>query len=212
MRGDAKPPPADLAGRDFGPHVVVPVLGGWRLSHEKAPLVDWSSSGEARFSHPAHPLKVLYLGMSKETCFWERFGEEIRDQPLNARAISAKVLGERVWKTWKIALGEGPRCLDLSDMKTLRALGADGATFLGSYGITQAWSMALMEHPAGLDGLVYASRLNAPDRCLALFGRPALAAQTTLFSMKVSAVRPIDDPELLALLLREGIGLPRPAA
>ena len=211
MRGDAKPPPSDLAGRDLRSAIVHPVLSGWRISHEKAPLVDWSASGEARFSHPGHPFKVLYLGMSKETCFWERFGEDIRDQPLDARAISPKILGERVWKTWTIGAGDGLRCLDVSDMKTLRAIGADGATFLASYGITQAWSKALMEHPAGLDGLVYASRLNAPDRCLAIFGRPALAAQPSLFSMAVSAVRPIEDPELLGLFLREGIGLPRPA-
>ena len=211
MRGDARPPAADLAGRDLGAHIVRPDLAGWRISHEKAPLVDWSASCEARFSHPDHPFKVLYLGMSKETCFWERFGEDIRDQPLGARAVSAKILGERVWKSWKISTDDGLRCLDLSDMKTLRAIGADGATFLASYGITQAWSKALMEHPGRVEGLIYPSRLNAPDRCLAVFGRPELAAQPSLFSMAVSEPRPIDDPDLLSLLLREGIGLPRPA-
>jgi hypothetical protein len=209
MRGDAKPPPADLAGRDLGLHVVFVDTSGWRISHEEAPLVDWSASAEARFSHPDLPFKVLYLGMSKETCFWERFGEEIRDQAPGARAISRKLLAERVWKTWKIDGDDALRCLDLTDMTTLRAMGADAATFLSSYGITQAWSKALMEHPAGIDGLVYASRLNAPDRCHAIFARPPLAANPTLFALAVSAVRPIDDPELLALLLRENIGLPR---
>jgi hypothetical protein len=210
-RGNAKPPPADLAGRDLSDLIVEPRLSGWRISHGKAPLLDWSDNEEARFSRPDLPFKVLYLGMTKETCFWERFGEEIRDQALGSRALSERILAERVWKTWTVGARDRLRCLDLTKAETLRRLGADGSTFLSHYGITQARSKALMEHPAEIEGLIYNSRLNTPGPCLAIFDRPRLAAKPDLFSMAVSGVRPVADPELLALLLREQIALLRPA-
>lgn len=71
-----------------------------------------------------------------------------------------------------LARGNAARCLDLRDTETLRRLGDDGATFLATYDVTQAWAGALLGHPAGIDGLVYTSWLNTRESCLALFGRP----------------------------------------
>jgi hypothetical protein len=208
-RGTAALPPADLATRDLT-DCLVPVSGEFfRISHENAPLVDWSASDGARFSGPTLPCKVLYLAATKETCFWERFGEDLRDQPVDKRAISAKLLAERVWKRVGIAPEAPAQCLDLRDAETLRRLGADGATFLAPYVVTQTWASALMAHPAGVEGLVYSSRLNTPEQCLALFDRPRFTATPSPVNASVLAVCPIDDPDLLAILARARIALLR---
>lgn len=210
-RGTPRPPPTDLAARSLEDRLVAVHGEFWRISHEQAPLLDWSDNGEARFSRPGLSCKVLYLARTKETAFWERFGEELRDQPPDLRALSAKVLAERVWKTCRVDSARAFRCLDLRKSKTLRRLGADGATFFAPYTITQSWSAALMAHPAKLDGLVYTSRLDMPETCLALFSRPHLTATPGPFTVTPSPVRLLDDPELLALLVREKIALIRQA-
>ncbi len=206
-RGTPARPPADLSSRDLSDRLV-DVAGEFvRISHEKAPLLDWSDSAGARFSKPGLPCKVLYLANTKETCFWERFGEEIRDQTLDKRGLSAKLLAERVWKQIRIETGSAARCLDLRDAETLRRIGADGGTFFATYEVTQAWAEALMAHPVKIDGLVYTSRLNTPENCVALFGGPRFTATSSPVSATVLAVRPIDDPELLAILARSRIAL-----
>jgi hypothetical protein len=206
-RGTPVLPPADLATRALT-DCLVPVSGEFfRISHENASLVDWSASDGARFSGPTLPCQVLYLAATKETCFWERFGEDLRDQPVDKRALGAKLLAERVWKTVAIAPEAPARCLDLRKVEMLRRLGADGGTFLAPYDVTQAWAAALMSHPAGIDGLVYSSRLNTPEQCLALFDRPRFTATPSPVSTSVLAVRPIDDPEMLAVLARSRIAL-----
>ncbi len=208
-RGTPARPPADLSSRDLTDRLV-DVAGEFvRISHEKAPLLDWSDSDGARFSKPGLPCTVLYMANTKETCFWERFGEEIRDQPLDKRGISAKLLAERVWKSITIPPGNAARCLDLRDAETLRRIGADGGTFLATYDVTQAWAAALMGHPTGIDGLVYTSRLNTPESCVALFGRPRFLATPSPVGAAVLPVRPLDDPELLTLLARERIAVLR---
>ena len=206
-RGTPARPPADLSSRDLT-GLRVSVAGEFlRISHEKAPLLDWSNSDGARFSGPGLPCAVLYVAENKETCFWERFGEEIRDQPLEKRGVSEKILGERVWKSVTIAPGSAAQCLDLRDAETLRRIGADGATFFATYDVTQAWAEALMHHPAGIEGLIYTSRLNTPETCVALFGRPRFLAVPTPVSAAVLPVRPLDDPGLLTLFARERIAL-----
>ena len=112
-----------------------------------------------------------------------------------------------MWKREEIAPEAPAQCLDLREAETLRRLGADGGTFLAPYGVTQVWASALMAHPAGIDGLVYGSRLNTPEQCIALFDRPRFAATPSPVSASVLAVRPIDDPELLAILARARIAL-----
>lgn len=204
-------PPADLAGRDLADLLVPATVPYKRISHRLAPLVDWSDNAESRFSNPSLTFKVLYLANTKETCFWERFGEELRDLPVNARALSSKLLAERLWKSFLLTSVPPVRCLDLQKAKTLRRIGADAATFLADYAITQAWAGALMQHSAKVDGLIYRSRLDSPEPCLAVFSRPQFTSITGVFSASVDPVLPISDPEILDLLLRESIVLSAPS-
>lgn len=206
-RGDPKLPPADFLKRDLQKAVEECHGEFWRISHAQAPLADWSRSEEARFSHPNHPFGVLYFAERKVTAFWERFGQELQDQPVHARSLPEKLLAERVWK--RIVIGEARpiRLLDVRKASTLRAMAADDATFRASYDFTQAWAKAVMLHQDGIDGLIYTSRLNTPESCIALFGKPGVESKK--LRIETDGVRLIDDPEVLALLPEEAIKLTR---
>jgi hypothetical protein len=143
------------------------------------------------------------------TCFWERFGQELLDQNPADRALSEKEVAERVWKQVTISANPALRLLDLRETRVQRQLGADAATFLATYDVTQAWALALMKHPANLQGIIYNSRLNAPKHCIALFDRPAVVPGTkSPLKARVLALRPIDDAFFLRELVREGIRFP----
>lgn len=201
-RGDPRPPPADLATRSLASHIKTVSSTFWRLSHAAAPLVDWSNNRYARFSRPDLPCRVLYLASGKGTALWERFGDELTDQAAATRALSRKLLAERVWK--EVTMLKRLKVLDLTLPSTLRAIGADGATFLAHYGVTQAWAAVLMAHPAGLDGVIYVSRLNPRNKCLALFER---ARPSDPLRVRIKAPAPIDDPVVLAILGRQKVRL-----
>ena len=200
-RGDPRFPPPDLNRRNLGGLLVRPAITYWRISHKDAPLVDWSDNAESRFSNPTLPFKVLYFSEQKPTAFWERFGEDLRDQDPAYRALSDKLLRERVWKD--VACSSKIQLLNLTDSDTLREISADASTFLAPYTYTQSWADALMKHPVTIDGLIYASRLDTPSKCVALFSR----IDPTMIHVRQDGLLPIDDPIIMGILSKENIQL-----
>jgi RES domain len=91
-------------------------------------------------------------------------------------------------------------------MATLRKIGADAATFLAAYTITQQWAKQLMEHPANLDGFFYSSRLDGGRRCLAVFGRLPLFKSPATFQAKADGPL-LEDLDLLVFLAREKVSI-----
>jgi hypothetical protein len=63
-----------------------------------------------------------------------------------------------------------------------------------------------MEHPAGLDGFFYSSRLDGGRRCLAVFGRPALLNSPGTFKAKAEGSL-LEDLDLLVFLAREKVSV-----
>ena len=202
-RGDPNLPPANLAKRSLAPHTKLIRGLYWRISHQAAPLVDWSSS-TGRFSDPSLPLRVLYFSAYKETSFRERFGQELRDQDPDTRALSEAMLSERVWKTIAPTKSSSLRVIDLTNLPTLQKIGADGATFMAAYSFTHAWAQELMNHPDAIDGIVYRSRLFSQKKCVALFERSISEAA---IRMQTVSPRPIDDPIVVRILSRESVRL-----
>jgi hypothetical protein len=96
--------------------------------------------------------------------------------------------------------------IDATDVTTLRAIGADAATFLAEYSITQKWAGALMHHPARLDGFYYASRLDGGKRCLAVFGRPPLKPSPGRFGARASGAL-LKDVRFLLFLANRGVAV-----
>jgi hypothetical protein len=200
-RGDPRLPPPDLDKRDLGRLIVAPSELYWRISHKDAPLLDWSDNAESRFSNPALPFKVLYIAEERCTAFWERFGEDLVDQDPASRSLSDRMLRERVWKNVFCSLPV--RLLDLTGAETLREISADASTFLAPYPYTQKWAAALMAHPANIDGVIYASRLDTPKSCVALFSR----VSSEMVGVNQAEFLPINDPEIMRILSEENIAL-----
>ena len=202
-RGTPKPPPADFKRRSLPTLTAKGTF--YRCAAKTRPLVDWDSRDTSRFSHPALPFPVLYLSEDKLTGFWECFGDELNDQPQDDKALyKTKHLEPRQWVRFQIDVKL--RVIDVTDMATLRKIGADAATFLADYTITQQWAKQLMEHPAGLDGFFYSSRLDGGRRCLAVFGRPPLFKSPATFQAKADGPL-LEDLDLLVFLAREKVSI-----
>ena len=73
----------------------------------------------------------------------------------------------------RIETGRRLRLVNLTDGASLARLGADARLWTGDYALSQAWSLALWNHPEQADGLLYRAR-HAPDRlAVAIFDRAA---------------------------------------
>jgi hypothetical protein len=202
-RGKPKPPPADFKRR------TLPTLSAkgtyYRCAAKTRPLVDWDSRDTSRFSHPSLPFPVLYLSGDKLTGFWECFGDELNDQPQEDKALyKSEHLEPRQWVRFQIGLKL--HVIDITDVATLRKIGADAGTFLADYTITLQWAKQLMEHPAHLDGFFYSSRLDGGRRCLAVFGRPPLFNSPATFQAKSEGPL-LEDLDLLLFLAREKVSI-----
>jgi hypothetical protein len=203
MRGNPRLPPDDFQSR------ILPItrVGGifYRCAHAVRPLLDWDARDTSRFSHPTLPFPVLYLAAGKFTAFWECFGDELNDQPQGEKALSAShALSSRRWI--RFSLSPLLRVADVTDAGTLRAMGADGASFLADYKVTQRWAEALMQHPTKLDGIRYRSRLDNDQNCLAVFGRPQLLRARKRLQPKREASL-LQDVEFLLFLAEQDIAL-----
>lgn len=109
-------------------------------------------------------------------------------------------------RRWDSIIFDRPlRLCDLTDRKQLADIGADASTLLSPYVVTQQWSLQLMTHPAGIDGFWYLSRLNARERCLAIFGRKTLLDKNRPKGRKGMALE--RDAALRAYLAREDIAI-----
>lgn len=155
-------PPADLARR------VVPIhrLGArvwYRVHAAGESAVAFRLADHHRFSHPQCPHAVLYLGADPSTCLWERFGDALFG---GAHTLSYRFLAGFVLSRFEVPT---LAVCDLTSTRVRNALAVDRATLMHpDLEVTQAWGLALQNHPAGFAGLRYTSRfLDRP--CLALF-------------------------------------------
>ena len=200
VRGDPKPPPADL---DKSKITRTPWPAGkrfYRCADKSRPLVDWDARARSRFSHPSLPFPVLYLAPSKEVAFLECYGDEINDQLTELRLVSKAQVEARQWIEFDVpALS----LFDTSSAPSLRSARTDISSFLAHYSVTQAWSKVLMETP--VDGIIYRSRHDANQLCLAIFGTAALQKPNTIPAR--IAGEPAEDKSFLAKLLEQNIGV-----
>jgi len=186
-----KVPTLPLAGRVF-----------YRCARKDRPLVDWDSRATSRFSHPTLPFPVLYLAPSKETAFWECFGDELNDLVPEDRGLPERSLEIRYWVKFEIP---SLTAFDGSNPPALRTVGADGGTFLGPYSITQQWAKFFMEDPPIFDGLLYRSRLNSDQKCLGVFGRPQFQKMNAIKATVIGDL--LNDADFLRWLEAENIDL-----
>jgi hypothetical protein len=144
----------------------------WIRVHRKPPVYFGKNSNN-RFTPVDSPFGVLYAGEEINTALYEVFGDEMLEKDCRIR------LGK--WRSNKVsalAVPEVTVC-DLSDEQVRTAIRVEKATLLSTdFEITQAWALAIMTHPAAVDGIQYESRFHG--KCLALFDRRELMIPTHL--------------------------------
>lgn len=130
-----------------------------------------------RFSHPAAPFPMLYLGASLSVCLWEYFGDDV--------FCGRHVISATKWNGCSISQIGVPQLKKICAVglePTRNAMGVDKASLMAAdLQIPQQWGLAVQQHPAAFEGIKYSSRF-MDQACLALFERGGMAAKlhTTL--------------------------------
>lgn len=148
-----------------------------------------------RFDDPEGTYGVCYLGRSAEAAFVESF---LRRQPARLVSLShlsihgiARVVTRRRLTVVPLFGSALPKLGATSEVSATR-----------DYALSQAWSRALWVHPATIDGIVYWSRHDDDQGCLALFDRAHDAVAVEQDALVV------DDRDALARILdRYNLGL-----
>lgn len=163
-------PPADFQSR------VLPVVRSagpfFRLNSIRHPsALYFDHSGEGRFDGPAQGYGILYVGEDEYVPFIESFG----------RVHGRQIVEERILKQRYLARFESDRPLQLVDLTGagLVKIGADARLTSGSYEMARRWAKAIFDHPQGVDGIKYFSRLDNTRACLGLFDRVSSNLQET---------------------------------
>jgi len=164
------PPPSDLSRRDLP--IVLQAGPFYRVHAEGYGALYFGQKGryDSRFDID---IGVMYVAVEPEGAFLEAV---LRDCGLggDVRMLSESFLASR--KLSKIELTRALRVVDISDDGAAK-LGLDMRISTGSdYRLSQAWALALWKHPERPDGLLYASRHNASQRCLAVYRQRCPAA------------------------------------
>lgn len=167
--GAAAPPPHDLPARSlplapipagkalFRVHrtVYAPIFFGPDRASGRLPVF--------RFDAASGRFGVLYLAPTPDAALIETLLRNPERQTVSYREIRIRSLS---------ALCAG-RDLALVDMTGpgLSRLGVTAALSSGPYEVCGQWADALFDHPQAPDGILYPSRHNPAETCIALFAR-----------------------------------------
>ncbi len=169
----------------------------WRVHDTGREVVHFSLNEAHRYSHALAPFPLLYMAERLETCLWERFGDDL----LNSGAPVSRSL----WMSRAISriAVKGLRLCDLTSVQTRAVVRVDlSALHHPDLAVPQRWGLELQRHPAGFEGIRYASRFDH-EPCVALFGRPGMAER--LESRRVGLLGEL--PAADEFLLRHRIAL-----
>jgi hypothetical protein len=161
-------PPPDLASRRLPLQKLAPETALWRVHDQRRDAIWFGPAlgreAYGRFDAPRGEFRVCCVGLSPEASFAETFlrnpGRRILDRTLlDFRAITTL----KTRRPLSLVRLYGPG---------LARLGATAEIALGpAYEITRQWSLALWSHAARVDGILYKSRHDDDEVCIALFDR-----------------------------------------
>ena len=157
-----------------------------------------------RFSDPrrrvaANRFGVFYVGSSLKVCFVETLIRDERDGVVGTIDIAESELGDRYYST--LAAARPLTLLDLTGDGPVR-MGIPSDVVRGSrQGLARRWSVAIYDHPAMVDGLLYPSRLNT-ELNIAVYDRAAekFAVLTTTVLSRALGIDSILDDFQVALI------------
>jgi hypothetical protein len=117
-----------------------------------------------RFDSASGRFGVLYIALAPAGAIVETLLRSPERHSIAMDAIAARALSVLTCET-------GLRLVPLSG-SNLQKLGVDNSITTGPYGPCGLWSDALFDHRDAPDGVIYPSRHNPDERCIALFERP----------------------------------------
>jgi len=196
-------PPPDIGTRAIPVHALNLAITDVKRIHRRvrSPIFYNCKSRSTtvfRFDAPGDEYGVLYASESFSACMAETV---IRDRFIGQ--VAPILLSESELESRSISLlgQDAPRLLRLADFtQPLFHLGFTTEVLTDpDYEASNAWSMAMFDHPQHLDGIYFRSRYaNAPS--IAIFERCAVI-------QRGAAVPLLESPELGPFLDRYGIGL-----
>lgn len=123
---------------------------------------------DPRRRKPESRFGVLYLGASLKVCFVETILRDLRDGLVGEIEIAESELTDRRYS--EITVRKPLRLVDLGDDGLLQ-MGIPTDVARGrNQTLARKWSVAIHEHPAVVDGIIYPSRLNNETN-LAIYDR-----------------------------------------
>ena len=166
-------PPPDLAFRKLP---LARLRGPWfRIHRVVHGAIHFGKQPINRFDAPAGEFGVLYVARTERGAFIETFGETF-GHDTGIRVLDHKEVDTRALS--RIDVATPLRLVDLRGPGLAR-LGADGELVTGAYALSQAWALALHDHPSAPDGIVYRARHDPSQVCAALFERTRRSITTT---------------------------------
>jgi RES domain-containing protein len=189
------------------------------------PAVFFSRRGTSRFD-PVEGVGTLYAAKSLAGAVLEVFDDRWGPVGSIERTLTPSEL-----ETWWVTLVDLPptTVFDTSGVD-LSKIGTDLQLLAGDHATARTWALRLMEHPANLGGIVYASRHAHTKVNLAIFQRKALLPEmfdANLGPKTISAwtrearhganiifgpaIKLGTHPELIAVSKELEVGLPGPA-
>lgn len=189
-------PPLDLDQRQPALHILKRGASLHRFFNKRYHPIHFDRSANGRFNAPGGEFGVLYVAEQRTGAFAETFLRMPgRTQiPLDLLAAKAYVRLELA-RAVKLALLSGPG---------LARVGATAEVCHRSrpYRVPQAWSKALHDHAAKLDGIAYTARHDDQTLCIALFDRAANAMR------EAEHIVDLDQDWFWELAEPYGIGIP----
>ncbi len=157
-------PASDFATLDLP---IVDADKRWcRIHRRKLAPIFFGRTRSNRFDAPKGEFGVLYVADDFHGAFIETFGRET-----GIRTVMRKELQLR-----HLCLVSTSRPLRLVDLtgEGLARIGADAALTNGlNYKLAHRWALAIHEHPATVDGILYRARHDPARPCVAIFERAA---------------------------------------
>jgi len=165
--GQAPPPPATLHAQDLP---IAPIAAGSPLFrvHRTTRGAIFFGPGKARpptyrFDPGSGRFGVLYCAPGPDAALVETLLRNPQRLTVDYSEIEARSLA-------RLSSDRGLRLVAATGANLSR-LGTTAALSTGPYGPCAKWADALFDHPATPDGILYASRHNPDEQCIALFER-----------------------------------------
>jgi hypothetical protein len=137
--------------------------------------VFFNPASDYRFNAPAEEFGVLYAAVHADGAFIETFCRTLDARPplITSRQLDSRAL--------TVLTFDAPlRLVDLTG-PGLAGLGIDNRiSTCEDYALAQRWARWFWSHPDGVDGLLYCSRHDPHEHCVALFSGRSIPAATAI--------------------------------